>query len=83
MEALSIRFGTTHFLYLLLDKGKARVKGKDSDPSNRIRIGEGRRPTPTNQTGHLSKLKPDPLPTAPEQWGQSLYDAEGISRGCS
>ena len=59
MEALNIRFGTAHFLHLLLDKGKARVKGKGSDPNNHIGTEEGRRPTPISRTGHLSKLKPD------------------------
>ena len=62
MEALSIRCETAHSLHLLLDKGKARVKGKGNDPSSHIKIGEGRWPTPTNKTGHLSKLKSD-LPT--------------------
>ena len=61
MEALSIRFGTAHFLHLLLDKGKARIKGKGkgSDPNNHIRIGKGRRPTPISRTRPLSKLKPN------------------------
>ena len=59
MKALSIRFGTALFLHLLLDMGKVRAKGKASDPSNRISIGEGRRPTLTSKTKHLSKLKPD------------------------
>jgi len=69
VEALSIRFGTAHFLHLLLDKGKARVKGKGSAPSNRIRIGEGRRPTPTSKTGHHSKLKPNPPTNHPGTMG--------------
>jgi len=63
VEALSIRCEIAHFLHLLLDKGKARVKGKGkgNDPSSHIRTG-GWWPTPINKTGHLSKLKPD-LPT--------------------
>ena len=56
MEALNIRFGTAQSLHLLLDKGKG------SDPSNHIRIGEDRRPTPTSRSRHLSKLKAE-LPT--------------------
>ena len=62
MEALSIRFGTAHFLHLLLDKGKARVKGKRRNATYHIRTEEGRWPTLTSKIGHLSKLKLD-LPT--------------------
>jgi len=56
VEAISIRFGTPHFLHLLLEKGKG------NNPNNHIRIGEGRQTTPTSRTRHLSKFKPD-LPT--------------------
>jgi len=62
VEAINIRVRIAHFLYLILGKGKARVKGKGSDPNNHIRTREGRRSTPTSRTRHLSKLKPD-LPT--------------------
>ena len=60
-EVLSIRCETAHFLHLLLDKAKAKakVKGKGNNPSSHIKIGEGRWPTPINNTRHLSKLKPD------------------------
>jgi len=56
VEALNNKFEAARFPHLLLDKGKG------SDPSNHIIMGEDRRPTPTSRTGHLSKLKPN-LPT--------------------
>jgi len=62
VEALSIRFGTAKSLHFLWDNGKARVKVKGSDPSNHIKIGEGKRITASSRIGHLSTLKPD-LPT--------------------
>ena len=69
MEALGIRFRTAYFLHLLLDKGKARVKGKGSDPNNHIITGEGRRPTPISKIGHLTKLKSDFPGSRPETMG--------------
>jgi len=83
VEDLNTKFGAARFAHVLLDKRKARVKGKDSDPSHCIRIGEAWRPNPTSKLGHLSKLKPNTLTNCPEQWGQSLCDAEGGIRGCS
>ena len=61
MEATSIKFGTAHSIHPLLDKNKARVKGKASDPNNHTITGEGRRSTPTNSTGHRNQLNLDLL----------------------
>jgi len=41
------------------DKDKDKDKDRGSDPSNPIKTGVGRRPTPTNRTGHLRRFKHD------------------------
>jgi len=57
-EALNTKFEIAHSLHLLL----ARDKDKNNDPSNHIKTGVGRRPTPTSRTWHFSKFRPH-LPT--------------------
>jgi len=59
VEALSTRYETVYPLHLLLDQDKARVKGKNNNPTSHIRTREGRWPTPANKTRHLSKLQPN------------------------
>jgi len=62
VEATSIKFGTAHYLHPLSGKGKTRVKGAGGGPSNPTKIGEGRQPTPTSNTGHCNRHNLD-LPT--------------------
>jgi len=61
VEATSIKFKTAYSFYPLLDKGKARVKGKASGPNNYTITGEGRQSTLTSSTRHRNELNLDLL----------------------
>ena len=65
MEVTNIKFGTAHSLHPLPDKGRGRVKDKDSDPNHHTRAGEGRQLTATSSTGHPNQLNADPLTNRP------------------
>jgi len=61
-EALNIRSVAAHIPHLLSVKvigDKDKGKDRDSNPSNPIRTGVGRRPTLTSRTGHLNRLRLD------------------------